>query len=151
MDSGMNSAWPEQLAIWYCQSVTGQSFSNFSSVSQPLPWLHAYQFSCSVVSDSLQPLGPRHARLPCPSPTPRAYSNSCPSSWWCLPTISSSAILFSSCLQSFPASKSLPISHFFTSGSQRTGASASASVLAINIYAGFPLGLTGLNFLLSKL
>ena len=66
------------------------------------------QFSCSVVSNSLQPYGLQHARPPCPSPTPRACSNSCPSSWWCHPTISSSAIPFSSCLQSFPASGSFP-------------------------------------------
>ena len=87
------------------------------------------QFSRSVVSDSLWPHGLQHARPPCPSPTPGAYSNSCPSSRWCHPTISSSVIPFSSCLQSFPASGSFTISQFFTSGGQSIGASASASVL----------------------
>ena len=74
------------------------------------------QFSHTVVSDSLQPHGLQHARLPCPSPTPRACSNSCPSSWWYHPTISSSVLPFSSCLQSFPASGSFPMSQFFASG-----------------------------------
>ena len=87
------------------------------------------QFSCSVMSDSLRPHGLQHARLPCPSPTPRAYSNSCPLSPWCHPTISSSVIPFSSRLQSFPASGSFQMSQFFTSGGQSTGVSASASVL----------------------
>ena len=76
------------------------------------------QFSCSVVSDSLRPHGPQYARLPCPSPTPRAYSNSCPSHWWCHTTISSSVIPFSSRLQSFPASGSFPMSQFLASGGQ---------------------------------
>ena len=76
--------------------------------------LLSVQFSCSVVSNSLQPHRLQYARLPCPSPTPRAYSNSCPSSWWCHPTISSSVIPFSSCLQSFPASGSFQMSQFFT-------------------------------------
>ena len=80
------------------------------------------QFS-SVVSDSLQPHGLQHARPPCPSPTPRAYSNACPWSWWCHPTISSSIVPFSSHLQSFPASKSFPISQFFASGGQSIGVS----------------------------
>ena len=77
--------------------------------------LSSVQFSRSVMSDSLRPHGLQHARLPCPSPTPGAYSNSCPLSWWCHPTVSSSVIPFSSCLQSFPASESFPMSHF-TSG-----------------------------------
>ena len=76
------------------------------------------QFSRSVASDSLRPHGLQHARLPCPSPTPRACSNSCPLSWWCHPTISSFVIPFSSCLQSFPASGSFPVSQFFVSGGQ---------------------------------
>ena len=90
-------------------------------------------------------------RLPCPSPTPGAYSNSCPSSRWCHPTISSSVVPFSSCLQSFPASGSFSIqSQFFTSGGQSIGVSASASVLPMNIQDWFPLGLTGLISLKSK-
>ena len=108
------------------------------------------QFSCSVVSYSLWPRGLHHARLPCPSPTPRAYSNSCPLSRWCHPTISSSVVPFSSCLQSCPASGSFPMSQFFTSGGQSIGVSASASVLPMNIHDWFPLGWTGWISLLSK-
>ena len=102
------------------------------------------QFSCSVVSDSLWSYGLEHARLPCPSPTPGACSNSRPSSQWCHPTISSSVIPFSSCRQSFPASGSFPMSQFFASGGQSIGALTSASVLLMNIQDWFPLGLTGL-------
>ena len=101
------------------------------------------------MSNSLQPHRLQHARLPCPSPTPRAYSNSHPSSRWSYPTISS-VIPFSSCLQKFLASGSVPISQSFTSGGQSTGASASASVLSMNIQDWFPLGLTGLISLQSK-
>ena len=96
------------------------------------------------MSDSLRPHGLQQARPPYPSPTPGIYSNSCPLSPWCHPTISSSVIPFSSCLQSFPASGSFPMSQFFTSGGQRIGASASASVLPMNIQDWFPLGWTGL-------
>ena len=102
------------------------------------------QFSCSVLSNSLWPHGLQHARPPCPLPTPGAYLNSCPLSWWCHPTISSSVIPFSSCLQSFPASESFPMSQFFTSGGQSIGASATAWVLPMKIQDWFPLGLTGL-------
>ena len=91
------------------------------------------QFSHSVVFDSLRPHGLQHARLPCPSPTPRAYSNSCPLSQWCHPTTSSSVVPFCSHLWSFPASGSFPMSQFFTSGGQSIGVSASASVLPMNI------------------
>ena len=101
------------------------------------------QFSCSVVSDSLRPHGLQHARLPCPSPTPRACLNSCPSSWWCHPTISFCVVPFSSCLQSFPASGSFLRGQFFISDGPRIGASTSASVLPMNIQDWFPLGLTG--------
>ena len=93
------------------------------------------------MSDSLQPHRLKHARLPCPSPTPGACSNSCPSSWWCHPTISSSVIPFSSCLQSFPALGSFPMSQFFPSGGQSIGVSASALVLPINMESCFPLRL----------
>ena len=114
-----------------------------------LLWVRASaQFSChSVVSDSLRPHGLHHIRLPCPSPTPRACSNSCPLSWWCHPTISSSVVPFSSCLQFFPWLGSFPMSQFFTSGGQSTGVSATASVLPMNIQDWFLLGLTGLNSL----
>ena len=108
------------------------------------------QFSGSVVSDSLRPHGLQHARPPCPSPTPKAYSNSCPLSQWCHPTISSSVIPFFSHLQSFPASGSFPMSQFLASGCQSIGVSALASVLPMNIQDWFLLGLTGLISLLSK-
>ena len=102
--------------------------------------LSSVQFSCSVVSDLLQPCARQHSRLPCPSPTPGVCSDSCPSSQWCYPTISSSILPFSSCLQSFPASGSFPMSQFFTSGGYSTGVSASSSVLSMNIKDWFPLG-----------
>ena len=104
---------------------------------------YSVQFSHSVVSDSLQPHGLQDARLPCPSPTPGVYSNSCSSRWWCHPTISSSVVPFSSCLQSFPASGSFPMSQLFTSGGQSIGVSASTSVLPMNIQDWFPLGWAG--------
>ena len=107
---------------------------------------HSVQFSCSVMSDCLWLHGLQHARPPCPSWTPKAYSDSCPSSQWCHPTISSSVIPFSSCLQSFPASGSFPMSQFFTSGGQSVGVSASALVLPVNIQDWFPLGWTGWIF-----
>ena len=108
------------------------------------------QFSRSVVSDSLWPHELQHARLPCPSPTPRTCSNSCPLSWWCHPTISSSVIPFSFCLHSCPASGSFPVSPFFTSAGQCIEVSASASLLPMNIQKWFPLGLTGWISLQSK-
>ena len=106
--------------------------------------LSSAQFRRSVMSDSSWPHGLQHARLPCPSPVPGACSNSCPLSWWCHPTISSSIDPFSSCLQSFPALGSFPMSWLFTSDSQSIGTSASASVLPMNIQDWFPLGLTDL-------
>ena len=110
--------------------------AQFSSVAQLCP--------------TLQPYGLQHARPPCPSPTPGVYSNSWLLSWWCHPTISSSVVPFSSCLQSFPASGSFLMSHFFASGGQSIGFSASASVLPVNIQDWFPLGWTGLISLQSK-
>ena len=103
------------------------------------------QFSPSVVSDSLWPHESQHARPPCPSPTPGVHSNSCPSSWWCHPAISSSVIPFSSCPQSLPASESFPMSQLFIWGGQSTGVSASASVLPMNTQDWSPLvdGLIG--------
>ena len=102
------------------------------------------------MSDSLWPHGLQHTRLPCPSPSPWAYSNSCPLSQWCHPTISSSVAPFSSCLQFFPASGSFIVSRLLASGGQSTGASASASVLPVNIQGWFPLWLTSLISLQSK-
>ena len=101
------------------------------------------QFSHSVVSDSLRPHEPQHARPPCPSPTPGVYSNSGPSSRCCHPAISSSVVPFSSCPQSLPALGSFPVSQLFALGSQRIGVSASASVLPMNTQDWSPLGWTG--------
>ena len=125
---------------------------------EPCPSLHfrlqqessSVQFSCSVVSDSLWPHEPQHARPPCLSPTPRAYSNSCPLSRWCHPAISSSVVPFSSCPQSIPASGSFPMSQLFAWGGQSIGVSASASVLPMNTQDWSPSGLTGWISLHSK-
>ena len=114
------------------------------------PSKHSVQFSHSVVSDSLWPHRLQHARLPCPSSTPRAYSNSCPLSQWYHLTISSSVVPFSSHLQSFPDSGSFQMRQFFASGGQRTGVSALTPVLTMNIQDWFPLGWTGWISLLSK-
>ena len=111
---------------------------------------YKFLFSHSVMFNSLQPHGPQYARFPCPSSSPRVYSNSCSLSRWCHPTISSSVIPFSSCFQSFPASESFPVSQLFASRGQSIGASASASVLPMNIQSSFPIGLIGLISLLSK-
>ena len=101
---------------------------------------------CSVTQSylTLQPHGPQQARLPCPSPSPGACSNSCPLNWWCHPAISSYVIPFSSCLQSFPAFGSFPVSQLFPSDGQMIGASVSASVPTVNIQDWFTLGLTSL-------
>ena len=107
------------------------------------------QFS-SVTQSCTRPHGPQHARLPCLLPTPKVYSNSCPLSQWCHPTISSSVIPFSSLLQSFPASGSFQMSQFFASGSQSIGVSASATVLPMNIQDWSPLGWTEWTSLQSK-
>ena len=108
------------------------------------------QFSCSVVSDSLRPHGLHHTRLPCPSPAPGVYANSCPLSWWWHPAISSSVVPFFFRLQSFPASESFKMNQFIASGGQSIGVSASAPVLPMNIQDWFPLGWTGWISLLSK-
>ena len=102
--------------------------------------ISSVQFSRSVVSDSLQPHEPQHARPPCPSPTPAVYPNSCPSSQWCHPAISSSAVPFSSCPQPFPSSGSFQMSQLFTPGGQSIGISASESVLPMNTQDCSPLG-----------
>ena len=114
-----------------------------------LCWLLSL-FSRSVMSNSWQSHGLQYSRLTYPSPFPGACSNSHPLSWWCYPTILSSVIPFSSCLQSFPASGSFPMSQLLTSGGQSIGVSASASVLSVNIQGWFPVGLTGWISLLSK-
>ena len=127
-------------------SCTGASFR----FCQPVQSASSVQFSRSVVSDSLRPREPQHARPPCPSLTPGVYPKSCLSSRWCHPAISSSVVPFSSCPQSLPASGSFPMSQFFTSGGQSTGVSASASVLPMNTQDWSPLGWTGWSSLQSK-
>ena len=117
-------------------------------------WVHSefssVQFSHSVVSDSLQPHESQHARPSCPSPTPGGYPNSCPSSWWCHPVISSSVVPFSSCPQSLPAWGSFPMSQLVPLGGQSIGVSASMSVLPVNTQDWSPLVWTGWIFLQSK-
>ena len=112
--------------------------------------VHSVQFSRSVVSNSLQPQELQHARPPCPSPTPRVHPNSCPSSRWCHPAISSSVVPFSSCPKSLPASESFPVSQLFTWGGQSIGVSALASVLPKNTQGWSPLEWTGWISLQSK-
>ena len=132
------------------QTLASLSLGLSTSVINPclFHWPLVSQFSCSVVSDSLLPHGLQHARPPCPLLTPRVYSKSL--SQWCHPTISSSVIPFSSCLQSFPASGSFQMSQLCISGGQSIGVSASASVLSMNIQDWSPVGLTGLISLQSK-
>ena len=120
----------------------------FSPLSQPNDY--SVQFSHSVVSNSLRPHESQHTRPPCPSPTPRIHSNSCPLSWWCHPTISSSVIPFSSYPQSFSESGSFQMSQLFPSGGQSIGVSAPTSVLSMNTQDWSPLGWTGWIFLQSK-
>ena len=131
------------LLLWQADSLL------LSHLGSPYTSISSVQFSRSVVSDSLRPHGLHHTRPPCLSPTPRAYSNLCPSSRWCHLTISSSVIPFS-WLQSFPASGSFQMSQFFTWDGQNIGVSASASVLPMNIQDWFPLGWTGWIALQSK-
>ena len=126
---------------WYYPKYKGNELTgNFWSES--MKKTESVQFSHSLMSDSLQPHGLQHTRPPCPSPPPRVYSDSCPLSSWCHPTISSSVVPFSSSLQSFPASGSLQMSQLFASGGQSIGVSASASVLPMNTQDWSPLGWT---------
>ena len=130
-----------RLMAAYCK---GCSSPGLQSIAQFVP----ISLTTVVVVQScptLQYHGLQHARLPCPSPSPGVCSNSCPLNWWCHPSISSSVGPFSSCLQSFPASGSFPVSQLFIPGGQSIGSSASASVLPMNIQGWFPLGLTGLK------
>ena len=138
----LSDLYAAHLCIKYSLVIANflEVISKFSSV----------QFNRSVVSDSLWPHGMQHARPPCPSPTPRVYSNSSPLSQWCHPTISSSVVPLSYCFQSFPASGSFKMSQFFASGDQSIGVSASTSVLPMNIQEWFPLGLTEWISLQSK-
>ena len=128
--------WVSNILI-YCLRVM---LLRFSSV----------QFSCLFMSDFLQPHGLQHTRLPYPSPNPGVYPNSCPLSWWCHLTISSSVVPFSSCLQSFPTSESFQMSQLFISGGQNIGVLASTSVFPMNTQDWSPLGWTGWISLQSK-
>ena len=130
----------------FSYSKTPDSFSALGRLFSP------HQFPVQSLNHVwiLEPHEPQHARPPCPSPTPRVYSNSWPLSRWYHPTISPLVVPFSSCLQSFPASGSFPMSLFFILGGQSIGVSASASVLLMNIPGWFPLGWTGWISLLSK-
>ena len=137
------------MFIW-CEPQTALELtSTVSSLLITSAFLTSVQFSRLVMSNSLRPHGLQHTRLPCPSPTPGAYSKLCPSSRWCHPTISSSVVLFSH-LQSFPASGSFPMSQFFTSRDPSIGVSASASVLPKDIQDWFPFGWTSWISLLSR-
>ena len=118
-------------------------WESYKKIEKERDTLCSVQFSRSIVSDSLWPHVLQHTRLSCRSQTPGACSNSCSPSQWCHPTVWFSVIPFSSCLQSFPAPGSFPVSHFFTSGGQIIGVSASASVFAMDIQDWFPLGWTG--------
>ena len=132
-----------KLKTIYTNDVAPFKYKNFKKSN-------SVQFSHSVMSDSLWPQGLQHTRPPCPLQTPRVDTNSCPLSWWCHPTISSSVIPFSSCSQSFPASGSFQMSQLSTSGGQSIGVSASTSVLPMNCQDWFPLGWTGWISLQSK-
>ena len=126
------------------QPCSPEDLGLISQVKHAISSIQSFSHVWLFVTHGLQ-----HARPPCPSPTPRAYSNSCPLNPWCHPTISSSVVPFFSCPQSFPASGSFQMSQFFTSGGQSVGVSTSASVLPMNIQDWFPLGWTGWISLLS--
>ena len=150
LDPGIESGSPALAGRIFTTELPGQPWKVFF-VLLILIQFSSVQFSLvTQLYLTLRPHRLQHTRLPCPSPIPGACSNSCPSSWWCHPTISSSVIPFSSCLQSFLTSGSFPMSQLFTSGGQSIGASASGSVLPMNIQDWFPLGLTSLISLQSK-
>ena len=134
----LSNSWPALFTgcLWNSKSWIIKSTNELQN------HVRYIQFSHSVVSDSLQPHGLQHTKPPCPSPTPGVYSNSCPLSQWCHPTISPSVVPFSSCPQSFPASGSFQMSQFFASGGQSIRVSTSTSVLPMNIQDWFPLGWT---------
>ena len=145
-DSKVNIVFP--LIFEGLAPLSSNFYCCFGEVYHFYSWL--FQFSCSVVSNSLQPHEPQYARPPRPSPIPGVYSKSCPLSQWCHPAISSSVVPFSSCPQSLPASRSFPMSQHFTWGGQSIGVSASASVCPMNTQDWSPLGWAGLISLQSK-
>ena len=138
--------WILQWPVWGCKEQCGESVMYFCM----LMTISSIQFSHSVISNSLQPHEPQHARPPCPSPTPGVYPYSYPLSQWCHPTISSSVIPFSSCPQSFPSSGSFQISQLFASGGQSIGVSTSTSILPMNTQDWSLLEWTGWISLQSK-
>ena len=151
MPSSRGYSQPTDWIQVFCIFLIAGEFFTTEPLGKPNDFsFRSVQVSRSIMSDSLWSHGLQHAMLPCPSPTPRACSNSCPLSQWCHPTISSSVVPFSSCLQSFPASGSFPMSQLFTWGGQSIGVSASASVLPMNVQDWSPLGWTGWISLLSK-
>ena len=152
----------QETWVWYLsweESLEKEKATHSSILAWRIPWteehvrlqstalrknrISSVQFSCSIVSDSSRPHGLQHVRFPCPTPTPGVYSNSCPLSQWCYPTISSSVAPFSSRLQPFPALGSFSMSQLFASGGQSTGVSASASVLPMSTQGWSPSGWTG--------
>ena len=135
---------------YFCCNMDFSIHSSMRGVLTSVCKIPSLLFSRSVVSDSLQPHGLQHSRLPCPSLSCWACLNSCPLSQWCHPTILSSVAPFSSCLQSFPASGSFLMSQLFISGGPSIGASAPVSVLLVNIQGWLPLGLPGFISLQSK-
>ena len=138
------------LVVWECklvQALWKTVWRFLNKLQLKLPFVVVVQ---SLSRVSLQPHGLQHNRLSCPLPSTGTCSNSCPLSQWCYPTIPSSVPCFSSCLQPFPASGSFPVNRLFTSGGQNIRASASASVLLMNIQGWFPLWFTGLISLQSK-
>ena len=146
-------AWRQSLSCHYVFSWSfhGGCMRGERERTLILPFIRTLIPICCSVAKScliLQPHSLQHARLPCPSLSPRVGSNSCPLSRWCHPTISSSVVPFSSCLQSFPASGSFPMSQFLASGGQSIGASASASVFSVNTQGWFPMILFKLNYFL---
>ena len=143
---GSPGGWAGKEPVWQCRS---HKRCQFDPWVWKIPW-SSVQFSRSVMSDSLWPHEPQHARPPCPTPTPQIHPNPCLSSQWCHPTISSSVGHFPSCPQSFPASGSFQMSQLFSSGAQSIGVSASTSVLRMNTQDWFPLGWTGCISLQSK-
>ena len=144
LDIHLEVGLPNHVEVLFLISWVNSILYVIVAVTVYIPTISSVQFSHSVVSDSLQPRGLQHARLPCPSPTPGSCSNSCLLSWWCHPAISSTVIPFFSCLESFPASGPFPMSQFFASGGQSIRVSVSASILPVNIQDWFPSGLTGL-------
>ena len=131
--------WAKDLNRHFSKENTQRTWKVLSWIIQ----FSSVQFTHSVMSSSLWSHEPQHTRLPCPSPTPGVYPNSCPLGWWCHPTISSSVVPFSPCPRSFPASGAFQMSQFFTTGGQSIGVSALASVPPMNTQDWFPLGLTG--------